>query len=146
MRPRELLRHAGNWCNLSTPLGLALALLGRGRFRRRVRGAGAGLIVVEKVRLPLAKASAMTVGDVVLVFERSVDDAVRRIPGLLAHEEEHAWQYAYCLGLPFLPLYGVATLYSLATARDRASANFFEVQAGLELGGYQPKRRAERAA
>ena len=60
---------------------------------------------------------------------------------MLEHESEHTWQYAYCLGLPFLPLYLLATTWSLLRTRDRASANFFEKQAGLALGGYPPAER-----
>lgn len=135
IRSRHL-RALANFCNGSTPLGLVLAIVGRGRFRRGWTSSS-GLVVVDGIRLPWVRASAMTVGDVVLVQRRRTEEAVRRIPGLIRHEEAHAWQYAYCLGLPFLPLYLAATLYSLARTGDRARANFFEVQAGLELGGYR---------
>ncbi len=128
-----VLRNLGNLCNGSTPLGLVLGLVGRGRFRRR-----GSLVVVDGVRLPLVDAAACTVGSVVLVPERSLEEAEARIPTLLAHEEEHAWQYAYCLGLPFLPLYGLATLWSLWRTGHRAHGNAFEVQAGLTSGGYRP--------
>lgn len=128
-----VVRNVGNVFNLSTPLGLLLALAGRGRLRMRH-----GLIVADRAALPLVTASALTVGSVVLVPHRTLEEASAQIPGLLQHESEHAWQYAYCLGLPFLPLYLLATAWSWLRARDRASANFFEVQAGLALGGYAP--------
>ena len=126
-----VVRNVGNVFNRSSPLGLLLALAGRGRLRMRH-----GLIVADRATLPLVTASALTVGSVVLVPRRSLEEATAQIPGLLEHESEHAWQYAYCLGLPFLPLYLLATAWSWLRTRDRAAANFFEAQAGLALGGY----------
>ncbi|MBB1482536.1 hypothetical protein H5392_01520 [Tessaracoccus sp. MC1865] len=129
--PRTL-RNVANALNLSTPLGLVLGLAGRGRPRRQGH-----LIVFEQVKLPLVNASAMTVGDVVLVPGRTVGEVEGRIPDLLAHEEAHAWQYAYCLGLPFIPLYVIAVAWSMLRSGDRATANHFEVQADLLKGGYR---------
>lgn len=128
--PRTL-RNAANVANLSTPLGLALGLLGGGSFRR-----SGHLLVAEGVRLPLLNASAMTVGDVVLVLGRTLEDAEKRIPDIMEHEEEHAWQWTYCLGLPFIGLYGAAMAWSTMRHGDRATGNFFERQAGLASGGY----------
>ena len=154
MHASRTIRNVANAVNLSTPLGLTLALAGHGRIRRL-----RGLWIAERVRLPLLNASAMTVGSVVLVPGRTLAEAEVGIPGLLAHEDEHAWQWAACLGLPFLPLYFLAVGWSQLRCGDRASANAFERQAGLALGGYRenPKRplgsspqlwrrRAERAA
>lgn len=129
-----LLRNIANVANLSTPLGLVVALATRSRLRRV-----AGLLVAENSRLRLP-ATAMTIGSVVLVPRRSLDDAVGRIPGLIEHEGEHAYQWAYCLGLPFIPAYFIATGWSWLRSGDRATANHFEVQAGLELGGYRRGR------
>lgn len=128
----RFVRNLANVCNGSTPLGILLALIGRGRFHLHRQ-----LIVVDGVRLPFVRASAMTVGSVVLVPKRSLAEATSRIPKLVEHEDAHAWQYAYCLGLPFLPCYLVATLWSLQRTGNRALKNFFEVQAGLESGGYR---------
>lgn len=125
-------RNVANVVNLSTPLGLALAAVSRARLRRVD-----GLLVAEGARLPWITASAMTVGSVVLVPRRTLADVTRRIPGLLDHESEHAWQYAYCLGLPFIPVYVAAMGWSWLRTGDRASANHFEVQAGLTGGGYR---------
>ena len=125
------LRDAANVVNLSTPLGLILALAGRGRLRRLGH-----LTVFDLVRLPVTDAGAMTVGSVVLVFRDSLEKAEARTPTLLRHEEQHAWQWAYCLGLPFLPLYFAAAGWSILRTGDRASANHFERQAGLRAGGY----------
>lgn len=127
------LRDLANVVNGATPLGLLVGFLGRGRFRVR-----RGLVVVDRVRIPkVFTAAAMTVGGVVLVPRRSLEDAESRIPRLLEHEDEHAWQWAYCLGLPFLPLYAAATAWSIARTGDRAQGNVFEVQAGLDSGGYR---------
>ena len=128
------MRNVANLINLSTPLGLLLAALGRGKL-----SLDGGLVIAEGVRLPLINASAMTVGCVVLIPGRSLEEAKALIPDLMHHEEQHAWQYAYCLGLPFLPLYGAAALWSMVRSGDRASANYFERQAGLATGGY-PQR------
>lgn len=133
--PRRV-RNAANLVNLSTPLGALLGVIGRGRLRNR-----AGLVVFDEVRLPGVRASAMTVGSVVLVMGRRLEQVEQRIPGLLRHEDEHAWQYAACLGLPMLPLYGVAAGWSWLRTGNRASANLFEQAAGLTRGGY---RRASR--
>ncbi|MGO1385550.1 MAG: hypothetical protein ACTHWA_05700 [Arachnia sp.] len=130
-----------NVINLSTPLGLGVAALGGARMR-----VVKGLIVAEEVRLPVLRASAMTVGSVVLVPCRSLNDVATRIPGLLEHEDHHAYQWAYCFGLPFIPLYAAASGWSWLCTGDRATANHFECQAGLELGGYRRGvRRSPRA-
>ena len=131
MHVERTLRNVGNVANLSTPLGLVAAVLGGARFR-----VIDGLVVADQARLPFIRAAAMTIGSVVLVPRRSLEDARARIPGLLDHEDQHAYQWAYCLGLPFIPAYMAATGWSLLCAGDRATANHFERQAGLGLGGY----------
>lgn len=135
-----LIRNLANVVNLSTPLGLTVAIGARARLRFRD-----GLIVAERARLPFVAASAVTVGSVVLVPGRDVADLTPTIPGLLEHESEHAWQYALLGGLPFVPLYLLATLWSLLRSGDRAAANCFERQAGLESGGYAARPRLRRA-
>lgn len=131
------MRNLANVVNLSTPLGIALAALGRGRLRRV-----GTLIVADSARLPFLNASAMTVGSVVLIPGRTLEEVQTILPDLVGHEEEHAWQWAVCLGLPFIPLYFAAAGWSLLRCGDRASANLFERQAGLRRGGYpeRPKR------
>lgn len=131
MDQMRAVRNLANLVNLSTPLGLVLALAGRGRVRMV-----AGLWVADGLALPLGHASAMTVGSVVLVPRRRLDEALAVIPGLLEHEDAHAWQWSACFGLPFIPLYFAAAGWSMLKCGDRASANFFERQAGLDLGGY----------
>ena len=135
MEARWRLRQVANVVNLSTPLGLALALAGRGSLRRGPDG----LLVAHAVRLP-AKAPAFTVGNVVLL--RLDDAALARRPRLLVHEARHATQYACCVGLLMLPLYGLAAGWSWLRCRDASSYNIFEVRAGLADGGYaNPRRR-----
>lgn len=124
-------RNAGNVANLSTPLGLVVAVAGRSRLRWVN-----GLVVAENASLPGISASAMTIGSVVLIPGRTLAQARARTPGLLDHEDQHAHQWAYCLGLPFIPLYLAAMGWSWLRSGDRATANHFEVQAGLTLGGY----------
>lgn len=71
-----------------------------------------------------------------VVLYRAAHDVAGRNELLLAHEERHSTQYAYCLGLPFLVFYGVAAGWSMLRAGNPASRNFFERQAGLAAGGY----------
>ena len=59
-------------------------------------------------------------------------------PVLLGHEERHSTQYAWCLGVPFLPLYFLAAAWSLWRTGNPGSANPFERHAGLQAGGYPP--------
>jgi hypothetical protein len=121
-------RSALNWLNGSTLLGLAVARLGG---VDAVRGPD-GLWLAEGHRLPGTRA-AFTVGDVVLHPRRGV---LSTRPQLLDHERRHAEQYARLVGLPFLPLYALASLVSWLLTGDRASANPFERAAGLAQGGY----------
>jgi hypothetical protein len=132
-----------NLVNLSTPLGLALGLAGRAELRRGPRG----LVIAAGHRLPVPAAAAFTVGNVVLTPRPG--SYVEERPALLAHEERHSWQYVACLGLPLLPLYGLAAAWSYARGGDVAVHNPFERLAGLADGGYpqlsaRERRRTER--
>jgi len=140
MVTRERLRQALNWINLSTPLGLAVAA-GTGC---RISPGPHGLVIAHGYRPALPKAAAFTIGNVVLF--RPAAAALAGHPGLLAHEGRHSTQYAACLGLPFLPLYGLAALWSLWRTGDPASRNVFERRAGLADGGYteRPLRARSR--
>ena len=132
-RPRwwHRLRWYANFMNLSTPLGLVIARIGRARMHP----GPAGLVVAEGYQLGFPIAGAFTVGNVVITAH---DFRVlkRTRPGLLAHEDVHAWQWLACLGLPFLPLYALAMAWSWLRTGDRATMNCFERQAGLARGGY----------
>lgn len=127
----QQLRFLGNWLNLSTPLGLLVGRLGGARVRRGPRG----LYLADGYRLRFPIASAFTIGNVVITGG-TWDERLAASPNLLRHEERHSWQYLACFGLPFLPLYGLALLWSYATTNDLARGNVFERAAGLADGGY----------
>lgn len=143
-------RRAANWLNLSTPLGLAVARAGGARVRRGPRG----LWLAEGYALPFPIAGAFTVGNVV-VTASTLDRLENAHPGTLTHEDEHAWQWMACLGLPFLAFYTAAMGVSWALGGDRAAHNIFERAAGLDAGGYlrtplrwqgrRPQSRGSRA-
>jgi hypothetical protein len=125
-------RATANVVNLSTPLGLLIALAGRARLGRGPDG----LLVAEHYRLPIPIAGAFTVGNVVIVPGGRLADLEDRRPGTTAHEAVHAWQWTYCLGLPFLIGYALASGWSWLRTGHPASANFFEYSADLTRGGY----------
>lgn len=129
--PWQWVRFAGNLVNLSTPLGLLVARIGHAEIRRGPRG----LFLCEGYRLKFPIAGAFTIGNVITT-PKTWDALLARNPDLLRHEEGHTWQYLYCLGLPFYPIYGVAMAWSMVRTGDRAARNFFERQAGLTIGGY----------
>jgi hypothetical protein len=131
-------RQALNALNGSTLLGLALAAGSRARISQADRGT----LLATGARLRLPGAAAFTVGDVVLTHPAAAFFADR--PRLLRHEQRHSWQYAACLGLPMLPLYGVAAAWSLLRGGDPAVNNAFERWAGLEDGGYPTLSRRAR--
>lgn len=118
--------------NLSTPLGLVIALAGRSRLRRGPDG----LLLAEHYRAGFPKAGAFTVGNVVIVPGGRLADLEQQRPGTTAHEGVHAWQWCYCLGLPFLVGYGLSSGWSWLRTGNPASANFFESSADLAHGGY----------
>lgn len=120
-------RQLCNAANLSTVLGLVGAL---GAGCRIERGPD-GLILAHGYRWSFPDGGAFTVGNVVFFRPHT-----RITPVLLAHEARHATQWAWCLGLPFLPLYGLAVGWSLLRTGDTASRNVFERGAGLQAGGY----------
>lgn len=127
----DALRSRLNRLNGSTLLGIGLARLGRASVRPGPRR----LLLAEGHRLP-GRAVAFAVGDV--LFHRRVGGFERR-PALLRHEARHAEQYAWCGGLPFLPLYAASAALSWALAGDRAGLNPFERHAGLADGGYRER-------
>ncbi|MHA7271117.1 hypothetical protein [Arthrobacter sp. HLT1-20] len=124
-------RAVANALNLSTATGLLLAALSRTPLETGPDGLILGTHYTPK--LPLA--GAFTVGNV--IFYRADRAFIDARPDLLAHESGHATQYAWCMGLPFLPLYAACAAFSLWRTGDPGSRNFFERNAGLELGGYR---------
>lgn len=127
----ERLRAVANAVNLSTGAGLLLAALSRTQLEQGPHGLILG--TGYRPRLPLA--GAFTVGNV--IFYRAERTFIDSRAGLLEHEAGHATQYAWCLGLPFLPFYAACAAWSLWRTGDPGSRNFFERNAGLELGGYR---------
>ncbi|MCZ2403743.1 hypothetical protein IV498_11230 [Paenarthrobacter sp. Z7-10] len=130
MTAGQRLRVVLNLLNISTAFGVLIALVTRTHLEHGPRG----LLLGTGYRPKLPAAGAFTVGNVVIYRgDRAfIDDR----PRLLAHEERHSTQYAACLGLPFLPLYAVAALWSLWKTGNPGSRNPFERSAGLEAGGY----------
>ncbi len=127
-----------NALNGSTLLGLGVAVAGRSRLARGPRG----LVLATSYRRTLPHAAAFTVGNVVLT--RHDAGWLAQHPRLLRHEERHSWQYTLALGLPMLPLYGVAAAWSWVRGGDHATHNVFETAAGLEDGGYPLLSRRQR--
>lgn len=132
----EVMRAALNAVNGSTALGLAVAAAARTRVSKGPRG----LIIAAGYRWRLPFASAFTLGNVVLC--RCTAGELLDRPVLLAHEEKHSTQYAWCLGLPFLPMYFLAAAWSLLRTGNPGTGNPFERQAGLSAGGYPAGRSA----
>ena len=130
MTPGQRLRQITNLLNGSTLLGLLLAACAR----TTVRSGPRGLLIAGRYRWRVPFAAAFTVGNVILF--RAGPESAGANPVLLGHEERHSTQYAWCLGLPFLPLYFIAAGWSLWRTGNPGSANVFERHAGLEAGGY----------
>ena len=135
---RWRVRQAANLLNGSTVLGLVAATV----TRARLTGTPRGLWLATEARLPARGASAITLGDVVLT--RHDEHWLRQRPELLAHEERHSWQYVVLLGVPMLPAYGVAAVWSLLRGGDHSTHNVFETRAGLADGGYSLVSRRQR--
>jgi hypothetical protein len=128
-----IFRRIVNVLNLSTPAGLVLARLGRARLASGPHG----VIIAHGYRspVPAPRASAVTVGDVVLL--RLTPEQLAARPRLLDHEARHSAQRAWFLGpVGFLPAYLAASAWSWCRCRDFALRNPFEVRAGLVDGGY----------
>ena len=132
MTSGQRLRQLANVLNASTPLGLLLAACAGTRVHRGPRG----LILATGYRWRLPFAAAFTVGNVVL-YRAGPAEALGN-PVLLGHEERHSTQYAWCLGVPFLPLYFLAAAWSVLRTGNPGLANPFERHAGLQAGGYPP--------
>jgi hypothetical protein len=123
-------RVVANAVNGSTVLGLAVAALSRTDLGRGPRGHN----IAGGYRRRLPSARAFTLGQVILCRCTAAD--LLAGPELLAHEEKHCSQYAWCLGAPFLPLYFLAAGWSVLRTGNPGTGNFFERHAGLVAGGY----------
>jgi hypothetical protein len=126
----QALRLAANVVNGSTVVGLAVAALAR----TDVSAGPRGLIIAGAYRWRVPFAGAFTLGNVVLCRCTAAELLSR--PALLGHEEKHCSQYAWCLGIPFLPLYLLAAGWSVLRTGNPGTANVFERHAGLAAGGY----------
>lgn len=126
----QRVRRLANFANGTTLLGLVLARAAGTALSNGPRG----LIIASGYMWRLPFAGAFTLGNVIICRMR-VEQLLNK-PALLGHEEKHCSQYAWCLGLPFLPLYFLAAGWSQFRTGNPASANFFERQAGLAAGGY----------
>ena len=131
LTPGQRVRRFANLANGTTVLGLALARAAGTAVSRGPRG----LVIASGYRWRVPFAGAFAVGNVVI--SRSAAGKLASDPVLLGHEEKHCTQYAWCLGLPFLPLYFLAAGWSQLRTGNPASGNFFERRAGLEAGGYR---------
>ena len=134
LTPAQRLRQVANLANGTTPLGLAVAAVAGTAVSRGPRG----LVIASGYRWRFPYAGAFTLGNVVIC--RIPAEQLTSNAALLGHEEKHCSQYAWCMGLPFLPLYFLAAGWSLLRTGDPASGNFFEEQAGLAAGGYGNSR------
>ncbi|MGO4189861.1 hypothetical protein [Pseudarthrobacter sp. TAF60_1] len=132
-------RRLANLANGTTLLGLVLARAAGTALSKGPRG----LIIASGYTWRLPFAGAFTLGNVIICRMRA--DQLLTKPALLGHEEKHCSQYAWCLGLPFLPLYFLAAGWSQLRTGNPASANFFERQAGLAAGGYVDTRTPKPA-
>ncbi|WP_084957394.1 hypothetical protein [Thermoactinospora rubra] len=126
MKRRYRIRRVLNLVNLSTPLGLLIAAVGRARLAPGPDG----LILAYGYRYRFPIAGAFTVGNVVVTRHSQLSER------LIVHEGRHATQWAFCVGLPMLPLYVLAMAVSMAICGDQASYNPFERLANLDDGGY----------
>lgn len=124
------MRQFANAANGSTLLGLAVARAARTAVSKGPRG----LIIASGYAWRVPFAGAFVLGNVVIC--RLSAEQLLANPALLGHEEKHCTQYAWCLGVPFLPLYFLAAGWSQLRTGNPASANFFERRAGLAAGGY----------
>lgn len=112
-----------NAANLTSPAGFLLARAAGCTVGRREQ-----FWEAVGYTWPLPKASAFTVGCVVISRHR-LPDVVWR------HETAHMRQYAL-LGAAFWPAYALAAGWSWLRTGDWWSRNIFERRAGLTAGGY----------
>jgi hypothetical protein len=134
VRAAYRVRQGVNAVNGSTLLGLALAKA----YGARLQRGDDGLVLARGARDGLPRASAFTVGNVVIL-------RVEPDEQLLRHEAAHATQWACCV-VVFLPLYWAAAGWSWLRTGDHWSRNVFERRAGLVAGRYveQPVRPLRR--
>ena len=133
MRVGYRVRTAANLVNGATLLGAMIALAGRARLTRGPDG----LLIGDGYRLPVPVAPAFCVGGVIIT--KMDRESLASSGSLLAHEARHATQFAWCAGLPMLPLYFASAGISWLACGDFGAWNVFERRAGLADGGYTAK-------
>jgi hypothetical protein len=88
------------------------------------------------------KATIIAIGDVLLVKKKKHcamcdQGSPYDLPeSLLIHELKHSEQYAKFGGIIFLALYLFASIKSFIIYKNVWQGNIYEIQAGLEDGGY----------
>ena len=127
-----------NRINLSTPLGLLIAKI----FGGATIQLNNGIYVNYGRKGKYNNSWAITIGDVILT---KTDKNCKLCQSgkhhdlsnaLLRHELVHSEQYAKFGGLIFLALYLFASIKSFIIYRNRWQGNIYEIQAGLQDGGY----------
>ena len=131
MGRRLRVRQAVNLANGSTLAGLGVAAWGGAVVSRSVDG----LFTGTGYRLPVPSAPAFCLGNVIMTR----GEAIEAGSALFRHEARHATQYAWCGGLPMIPLYLAAAGMSWVLTGDFGARNVFERRAGLADGGYTDK-------
>jgi hypothetical protein len=131
-------RHILNNLNLSTFLGLLISKIIGGTTIQLDN-----LIYINYGRKgKYKKAWAITIGDVVLAKQdRNCKECKSGTPHdladrILRHELKHSEQFAKFGGIIFLALYLFASIKSFIIYRNIWQGNIYEIQAGLEDGGY----------
>ena len=123
---------------MSTPLGLVIAKIIGGTTIQHNNG----IYINYGRKGKYNKAWAITIGDVVLAkTDKNCDLCKLGRPhnlsaAILKHELVHSEQYAKFGGIIFLALYLFASIKSLIVYKNVWQGNIYEIQAGLEDGGY----------
>lgn len=131
-------RHRLNRLNLSTPLGLLIAKIIGGttiHYKNKI-------YINYGRKGKYIKANAITIGDVILAKKAKGCKLCESgnphdlSNAILRHELKHSEQFAKFGGIIFLALYLFASIKSYIIYKNVWQGNIYEIQAGLEDGGY----------
>jgi hypothetical protein len=131
-------RHVLNNFNLSTFLGLLIAKIIGGTTIQLDNN----IYINYGRKGKYLKAWAITIGDVVLAKkDKNCEKCKSGKPHdlsqrILRHELKHSEQFAKFGGVIFLALYLFASIKSFIIYKNVWQGNIYEIQAGLEDGGY----------
>jgi hypothetical protein len=131
-------RHVLNTFNLSTFLGLLIAKIIGGTTIQLDNN----IYINYGRKGKYLKAKAVCIGDVLLVKQLKgcklceAGNPHDLSNELLRHELKHSEQFAKFGGLVFLALYLFASIKSFIIYKNVWQGNIYEIQAGLEDGGY----------